>query len=651
MPFGPEISWPNGFRQIDSDSRRLLESGYGPASHGADNYGSGGYGSGGYAVPGSERPGSERGAYDRVDPGYGGTPGYGHGPGYRQPAMDDYGYGDPGYSDPSYEGPRSGHGGSVLPGGSRGSRAPGAVTPDDGSGYGRRPAYRVPESSHRDFGYPASPSGAADIYPITGAQEALPATGPQPVADRWAVADPGYGRNGSPAYPEQWYDHPRLDDQRRSDLPAVSDPRLEGMRYDELRYEEPALGGSRLDEPLDDDSWVEELRRSAPVYPQRPGGPSGSDQRSADPLRRADPRVSGYGQQPGYPQAPAPDQAFGYGQGRDDRGGQGPQNPRMSAGRDARPSGPAVPSDLPSPDAGYLGAPASRVVVLTPPATRRLEAPAEDRPLPPAGQLIAPAVRPGHGLDGPEITSSWPAQPQIDDVEAFEDFWREDDDDDAYPGLFPDEAHAGGARTGARAVSRGIGRRRGRSRDHRLWLALIGVVVVTAGAIFGILKFEFPSHGGPAHTMAIPNKIGNYVRTVNLEKETNLGKLRSEVIQMSAGQASGVVSALYEAGDSAAGSTTQIIMVIEGHLANASPATSIGAFIAKNPGASVVPAGPLGGQAACVENGARTSNPVSLCVWFDNDSFGEILSPTMNAAQLATAMQTVRPAVELVAKK
>jgi len=177
------------------------------------------------------------------------------------------------------------------------------------------------------------------------------------------------------------------------------------------------------------------------------------------------------------------------------------------------------------------------------------------------------------------------------------------------------------------------------------------ILVLAAGAIFGILKFEFPSHGGPAHTMAIPNKIGNYVRTVNLEKETNLGKLRSEVIQMSAGQASGVVSALYEAGDSAAGSTTQIIMVIEGHLANASPATSIGAFIAKNPGASVVPAGPLGGQAACVENGARTSNPVSLCVWFDNDSFGEILSPTMNAAQLATAMQTVRPAVELVAKK
>jgi hypothetical protein len=569
--------------------------------------------------------------------------------------MDDYGYGDPGYSDPSYEGPRNGHGGSTLPGGNRGSRGPGAAAPDDGSGYGRLPGYHVPESSRRDFGYPAPSAGAADIYPITGAQEALPATGPQPVADRWAAADPGFGQAGSPAYPEQWYDHPRLDDQRRPDAPPASDPRLEGIRYDELRYEEPAFGRSGFDEPLDADSWVEELRRSAPVYPERPGGPSGGtsgrDQRSADPPRRADPRVSGYGQQPGYPQAPAPDQAFGYGQGRDDRGGQGP---RMSAGRDARPSGPAAPSDLATPDAGYLGAPASRVVVLTPPATRRLEVPEEDRPLPAApvaGRLIAPAVRPGHGLDGPEITSSWPVQPQTDDVEAFEDFWREDDDDDAYPGLFPDEAGAGGARTGARAAGRGIGRRRGRSRDHRLWLALIGVVVVAAGAIFGILKFEFPSHGGPAHTMSIPDKIGSYVRTVDLEKTTHLAELRSEVIQMSAGQASGVVSGVYEAGNSAAGGTTQIIMVIEGHLANAAPATSIAAFTTKFTGAAVVPVGALGGQAACVENGAGTSSPVSMCVWFDNDSFGEIVSPTMNAAQLATAMQTVRPAVELVAKK
>jgi hypothetical protein len=436
MRFGPEISWPNGFRKLDSESRRLLESGYGSVGNGAESYGSGAYAA----------PESGRGTYGNVDPGHGGATGYGHRPGYRQPAMDDYGYGDPGYSDPSYEGPRSGQTGSFrLPGGNRGGRTPGAA-PDDGSGYGRRPGYHVPESSRRDFGYPA-PSD--DSYPVTGAQEALPDTGPQPVADRWAA---GYEPTASPAYPEQWYDHPRLDDQRRSD------PRLDGMRYDELRYEEPAFGGSGFDEPLDDDSWVEELRRSAPVYPQPPGGPSGGpsgpDPRSAS--ADAQRRVSGYGQQPGYPQAPAADQAFGYGQGRDDRGG---QSPRMSVVRDTSPSGPAVPSDLAAADAGYLGAPPSRVVVLSPPATRRLEVPADDRPQPAApatGQLIAPAVRPGHGLDGPEITSSWPAQLQTDDVEAFEDFWREDDDD-AYPGLFPDEA--GNARTGARRSYRPVSQR------------------------------------------------------------------------------------------------------------------------------------------------------------------------------------------------
>ena len=32
-----------------------------------------------------------------------------------------------------------------------------------------------------------------------------------------------------------------------------------------------------------------------------------------------------------------------------------------------------------------------------------------------------------------------------------------------------------------------------------------------------------------------------------------------------------------------------------------------------------------------------------MCVWFDNDSFGEIVSPTMNATTLATVMRTIRP--------
>ena len=79
VPFGPDVSWPNGFRQLDPDARRLLEAGYGTSGYG-------------------------QGQPDRVDPGYGGR-----GPGYRQPdpssPMDDYG--DPGYSDPAYDGPRN----------------------------------------------------------------------------------------------------------------------------------------------------------------------------------------------------------------------------------------------------------------------------------------------------------------------------------------------------------------------------------------------------------------------------------------------------------------------------------------------------------------------------------------------------------------
>ena len=76
---------------------------------------------------------------------------------------------------------------------------------------------------------------------------------------------------------------------------------------------------------------------------------------------------------------------------------------------------------------------------------------------------------------------------------------------------------------------------------------------------------------------------------------------------MSAGQASRVVSAVYESGNSAAGNTEQIIMFIGGHLANAAPATSITSFTQKFPGAKVVPPGALGGKAACVQEGTGTN--------------------------------------------
>ena len=233
----------------------------------------------------------------------------------------------------------------------------------------------------------------------------------------------------------------------------------------------------------------------------------------------------------------------------------------------------------------------------------------------------------------------------------------EDGRDSGYPGLFPDDGadfddpHETATRAG--------GRHRGRSKGHRVWLAPIGVVVAAAAAITGILKFDIPSHGkfdipshgGPAHVMTPPDRIGPYARTMNLEKQTHLADLRTEVAAMFPSQVSHVVSADYEEGNYAARGTKQIIMFTGAHMANAAPATSITAFTQEFAGATRVSAGPLGGRAACVENGAGPFDPGSTCVWFDNDSFGEIVSPTMNAASLASAMLTIRPSVEQVVQE
>jgi hypothetical protein len=168
---------------------------------------------------------------------------------------------------------------------------------------------------------------------------------------------------------------------------------------------------------------------------------------------------------------------------------------------------------------------------------------------------------------------------------------------------------------------------------------------VAAAAIFGILKFEFSGPSGPAHTIATPGRIGSYVLSSDMAKQINVGRMKAEIIKLSAGQASDVVSAVYVSGNSAAGNTEQIVMFFGGHLANADPAGSIAGFL-HFAGAAEVNPGSLGGRAACVEKAPGTS--VALCVWFDNDSFGEIWSPTMKAAALANEMSTMRPAVEHV---
>ena len=518
---------------------------------------------------------------------------------------------------------------------------------------------------------------------MTGAQEALPDTGPQPVAD----ARGGHPRPGNAAHPGQWYDPPRLDDRDldtpRPDTPRPDevrpsrpvDPRLEGMTYGELRYDD-----SDHEEPLDDESWYEELRRSAPAYPQGPARrvrlrPAGSRQRPAGSRQR--PAAPGGAAESRLPPAARPSAGAGPG-GRLRSGPLGrlcPECRGQAADErrtDARPQ-PAGPAGAAGPEhrfphraggPGRTAHPARRHPGGRP-AGRRVPGRSRDQPqcqpspsaspsarasqvltAPDASHPGTATVRPGHGLDGPEITSSWPAQPPVE-LDTFEDFWR-DDADEEYTGLFGDrEAEFERADAKQAAAKRRSGRRRSGSNDRRLWLGLGGVVVVAAAAIVGVVKFEFPSHsGGPAHIMAAPDKIGAYARTVDLEHHADVAALREKVIKMSSGQASRVVSAVYESGNSAAGNTAQIIMFIGGHLANADPAASITSFTQQYRGAKVVSAGALGGKAACVQEGTG-ANGVAMCAWFDNDSFGEVVSPTMNATALATAMQTVRPSVEV----
>jgi hypothetical protein len=235
--------------------------------------------------------------------------------------------------------------------------------------------------------------------------------------------------------------------------------------------------------------------------------------------------------------------------------------------------------------------------------------------------------------------------------------------DDAAPAQIavfdlPAESQSRGGKTGGtgallrpRPSSRPAGRRRGRSGDRRLWFALGAVVVVFVGAIVAIVMVAFPSgSGGPAHTLVTPDQLNAFTRRPALEQQMNVAQLRQDVVTTSSGQARHVVEAVYEAGNSTSGSTPQIILFIGGNLLNASPQVSVTSFTQRFKGARITSAGGLG-EAACVNATASQPGSVAMCAWFDNDSFGEVVSPTMNASALADTMRQIRPHVELVAKR
>jgi hypothetical protein len=181
-------------------------------------------------------------------------------------------------------------------------------------------------------------------------------------------------------------------------------------------------------------------------------------------------------------------------------------------------------------------------------------------------------------------------------------------------------------------------------------LLAVGLVVVLVAGAAAAVKLT-SRNSGRSHELVASSQLGSYVRRPQLEQQMNARALRQQVIAKSAGQASHVVSAVYENKAGVAGSAPpQIFLFIGGNLAGVSPAGFITSFTAQFKGTQATNAGSLGGQAACVDARGSAAGGVALCTWADGDTFGVLTSPTMSLAQLAAQMRAIRPSVERPAK-
>jgi hypothetical protein len=181
-------------------------------------------------------------------------------------------------------------------------------------------------------------------------------------------------------------------------------------------------------------------------------------------------------------------------------------------------------------------------------------------------------------------------------------------------------------------------------------LAVVVLVVVVAAGTVAARKFVLRG-SARSHVLVAPSRLASYVRRPELEQQMNARALQRQVIAKSAGQASHVVSAVYENSAGVSGNAPpQIFLFIGGNLTGISPAGFISSFTAQFTGARGTSAGSLGGQAACVNARGSAAGSVALCTWADGDTFGVVTSPTMSPSQLAAQMRAIRPSVERSAR-
>lgn len=181
-----------------------------------------------------------------------------------------------------------------------------------------------------------------------------------------------------------------------------------------------------------------------------------------------------------------------------------------------------------------------------------------------------------------------------------------------------------------------------------IWASAGAATVVIVGVV-AVLSMLGP--GGPRHVLQTPGKLGQFIRRPQLEQQMNAQALRRQVIAGSAGQASHVLSAVYENSAGVSGkSPPEIFLFIGGNLSGTSAADFINGFRGQFRGAQLTNAGAMGGDAVCVNARSGLPGTEALCAWADNNTFGVLASLTMHAPQLGAQMRLIRPGVEQVVK-
>ncbi|MGH3275226.1 MAG: hypothetical protein ACRDNZ_12995 [Streptosporangiaceae bacterium] len=175
--------------------------------------------------------------------------------------------------------------------------------------------------------------------------------------------------------------------------------------------------------------------------------------------------------------------------------------------------------------------------------------------------------------------------------------------------------------------------------------AAAGLAVIVIAGTATVVAIQGGGPAGPMHQIVTPQQIGGYAQAPALAASMKATQVRHSIVAQSNGEASNVVAAVYESGAAQPGAaqSDSIVLFIGGNLSGTSANTFITSFIGKLPGAATTSAGPLGGEAACVPG--TGGNPAE-CAWADDDTFGLLASPTLNARALASELRQMRLQVE-----